>query len=275
MKKSSVFHKDNMILGEGLYVDVDALFWLDITQSQLMKKTYAGHYSVWDLPEQASAIWKVEKQIVFLASESGLCLFDLICQTWSVAAPFSVRDKMQGYRANDGGEICKGQYLFGTMQKKPDSLSGSLYWTDGYTVEKISNSIGIPNSFIKINNNEILISDSYQKLVYKYIFDCTVKNIDSKIIWLDLREQQYVPDGGSMDKEGNVYIAMWGGACVNKYDQDAQFIESYSIPAIRPTNCVLSVCEKYLYVTTAREGLSTELLEKYPDSGSVFKISLD
>ena len=42
----------------------------------------------------------------------------------------------------------------------------------------------------------------------------------------------------------------------------------------RPTNCKFDKSKSQLWVTSAREGLSSHQLSKYPLSGDVFKISL-
>lgn len=271
----SIFHQSNASLGEGLFVGKKALYWLDINNCLLMSKTYTGVVEQNSLPEQASAIWKIEQDIVFLASESGLCTFDLKTQKWQVITSIYNSSQNLSFRANDGGEILNGKYLFGTMEKKPSNLSGSLYLVDGVEIKEVFKGIGIPNSFIKKSENELLISDSLCQKIYSFNFCSATQQLISQDLWLDLRGGLYVPDGGCIDSNENIYIAMWDGACINKYDLNANLLASYSVPAVRPTNCKLSNDEKFLYVTTATEGLLKDVLDMYPYSGSVFKIKLD
>jgi sugar lactone lactonase YvrE len=273
--KVSIFHQSHASLGEGLFVSKKAIYWLDINNCLLITKTYTGVVETISLPEQASSIWKIEKGVVYLASESGLCTLNLKTKKWEVITPMHNDFQNPLFRSNDGGEILNGKYLFGTMEKNPSSLSGSLYLIDGDEINVIFKGIGIPNSFIKKSEDELLISDSLCRKIYSFKFSSVTQQLISHDLWLDLRAFDYVPDGGCVDSNKNIYIAMWDGACVNKYDMNANLLASYSLPAIRPTNCKLSNDEKSLYVTTAKEGLSKDLLVRYPYSGSVLKIELD
>ena len=270
----NVFYKSNALLGEGLFVGKRFLYWLDIGMRRLIVNSYDGCcVEIIDLPEQASAIWKNEGDCIYLVSESGLCAFNLITKKWSVIAP--IDSKKYQYRGNDGGILFPGEYLFGTMQKQPDALVGSLYLTNGVKIREVFKGIGIPNLFVKINETEILVSDSFCRKIYKFKFSSVSHELISQNLWLDLQDVEYTPDGGCMDAEGNIYIAMWDGACINKYNKSAVLLDSYSLPAIRPTNCKISNDMNFLFVTTATEGLSKEMLSEYPESGSVLKIRLD
>jgi sugar lactone lactonase YvrE len=274
MSHAQVFHEQDCVLGEGLLYSFDALLWLDIARSKLMKKMWGGTYSEYRLPEQASAIWKVRGDLVILASESGLCSFNIKSGEWAVIGRIPHNKKNIDMRANDGGSFDQHIYLFGTMQKQPTGLFGALYLTNGEVTEEIFQGIGIPNTFVKLDNCRMLISDSFEKKIYIYDIDVLEKKVVSRLKWLDLSDKQYTPDGGCISKSGNVYIAMWGGACVHEYDKFARLIRSYAIPALKPTNCVLSIDEKTLFITSAREDMSNEELQEYPLSGSVFKIYL-
>ncbi|WP_371732149.1 SMP-30/gluconolactonase/LRE family protein [Erwinia sp. QL-Z3] len=45
-----------------------------------------------------------------------------------------------------------------------------------------------------------------------------------------------------------------------------------NLPVQRPTSCAFADDDRYLYVTTARLGLSETLLEKMPYSGALLRI---
>ena len=197
----SIFHKSRAMLGEGLLVQPDALYWLDIINHILNIKNFSGNIlKKINLPEQASAIWKVQLDLLYLASESGLCTLNLKTKEWTVIFPLKEQNEL--FRANDGGEIFGGQYLFGTMQKQPTYLAGSLYLTDGIEIKEVFKGIGIPNSFIKLSNTELLISDSFCKKVYNFKFCPVSHHLLSQDLWLDLQGVNYTPDGGCIDNAG-------------------------------------------------------------------------
>jgi sugar lactone lactonase YvrE len=82
---------------------------------------------------------------------------------------------------------------------------------------------------------------------------------------------QGIPDGLSIDSDGNIWLALWDEGRVDCLSRDGVTLRSISLPAPRTTS-VAFVGENYneLAVTTARFGLSDEELEEFPHSGDVF-----
>jgi sugar lactone lactonase YvrE len=269
-----IYQKISNTLGEGLHVTSQGVYWLDIIESKLFYSPQNKIIKEYILPEQASAIWKIDQNLIYLISESGICTLDLTSKEWSVLALIPDNEKSIEMRTNDGNAIDDKHYFFGTMHKAPIENSGALYTTHGNEIVKVLDGIGIPNSFIKLNENSFLVSDSFSSIIYLLKFNEIYTDIIEKKMWLDLSNKKYTPDGGCIDSEGNVYIAMWDGSCVNKYDQNANLIKSLLLPVPRPTNCKLSSDKKSIFVTSAREGLSEKQLSLSPDSGSVFEIRL-
>ena len=272
--KLKIFDQVNNTLGEGLFVSKNGVLWLDIKEAKLFCLFNKEPLIVYQLPEQASAIWKVINDTLFLASESGICTFNLNSRDWSVHSTYPVNNIKKDMRANDGCRIDDNTFLFGTMEKKPTGLNGSLYIAKSNKIIRIYDGIGIPNSFIQISANNFLISDSFEKKVYLFTLNDTYRKVIDKQIWLDLSAKNYTPDGGCKDREGNIYLALWDGNCINKYDKDGGFIFSIKVPVLRPTNCKLSIDEDSLYVTSAKEDLTILELEENPHSGALFQIGL-
>lgn len=77
------------------------------------------------------------------------------------------------------------------------------------------------------------------------------------------------------DVEGNLWIAMWGGAQVTRWDpRSGRLLEQIPIPALQSSSCVFGGRDmNELYVTSARIGMSETDLNKYPLSGSLFKVT--
>ena len=271
----NLFDSPSNILGEGLFVDKNGVYWLDITCAKLFIKLNGKETRQYNLPEQASTILALNKEVFTLASETGLCTFNIRTSEWSQCVNFSEKEIDISIRANDACCIGFNTYFIGTMEKQPISKNGSLYIVKNNTIKNVyKKSIGIPNSFIPIDDRCFLVSDSLVRKVYKIELDSEIENIKSISLWLDLSNECYTPDGGCIDSLGNIYIAMWGGACINKYNASAELLSEYKLPVLNPTNCKLSFEQNILYVTSAREGLTTEELKQYPLSGSVYEIKV-
>jgi sugar lactone lactonase YvrE len=181
-------------------------------------------------------------------------------------------------RINDGSVGPDGRYWFGTMEKQPSGLNGKVYSLDQQgKLEVHGDTIGIPNSFIWLNDKQILISDSFvQKTYLVELLASGILDWQNRKVWLDLSETAGTPDGGALDQDGNVWIAIWGGAAVHKYSPRGKFITKVPLFALQPTSCAFGGENMdELLITTATEGMSKQQLQVYPDSGKVVLQKMD
>ena len=82
------------------------------------------------------------------------------------------------------------------------------------------------------------------------------------------------PDGMTIDAEGNVWVALWGGSAVSCWNPETgELLRTIEIPAKNVTSCAFGDDDLgTLYITTARIATGNEDLEKFPHAGGVFKI---
>ncbi|MBO2577388.1 SMP-30/gluconolactonase/LRE family protein [Shewanella algae] len=259
----NVIDSNRNILGEGLYIYEEKIYWVDITNKKLFISDLKNTCE-YNLPEQAGTVLDVLGNKIFLASESGICVFDISSFSWLVKCNIPSNLRSFDERANDGVKVGENKYLFGTMKKENQKLNGALWVTNGNDSIKIHENIGIPNSFIKLSDYTYLISDSLLKLIYKFEFEPSFLKVKSQEIWLDLSSESCTPDGGCIH-DGFIYFAMWDGSCINKYDLLGRLISKIKLPIKRPTNCKLYNYDS-LIVTSAKE--------ESVESGKLFHIEL-
>lgn len=266
-----IFASSECVLGEGIYFDEEDryIYWVDIIKSIIYRKNIESSdssYEVFSSGASPSAVLSVSEGIVKFLDKTGICLLDTKSKKTTSLYKTPYNDA-QGYRANDATVLKDSSILYGTMYQEPNERKCSLYRVSLGGVDELKDlSFNIPNTFIELEN-EILISDSLEQRVFSI-----GKNFDQKIVkklWKDFSGSCHTPDGGCSDKHGNVYISMWDGYCVCVLDNNGKEINRINLPVPRPTNCVL-VEERWLYITSAREGLTEEQLERYPLSGNVF-----
>ncbi|MEH0109026.1 SMP-30/gluconolactonase/LRE family protein [Tersicoccus sp. MR15.9] len=76
------------------------------------------------------------------------------------------------------------------------------------------------------------------------------------------------PDGLCVDAEGAVWVALYGGGQVHRYDAEGALTHRIELPVSKPTACTLGGDDlRTLYITTTREDLSDGA---EPDAGSVY-----
>lgn len=80
-----------------------------------------------------------------------------------------------------------------------------------------------------------------------------------------------LPDGLAVDLDDTIWVAIWGGAEVRRFDRTGKLIGIIPMPVTQPTSCAFGP-DGTLYVTTARNGLNTHELASQPHAGSVFAL---
>jgi sugar lactone lactonase YvrE len=84
------------------------------------------------------------------------------------------------------------------------------------------------------------------------------------------------PDGMTVDSEGCVWIAQWGGSRVCRYSPEGELLETIDVPVRNPASCTFGGADlKTLYITTAREDNTPEQLAAHPLTGAVFAVRVD
>jgi sugar lactone lactonase YvrE len=272
----SVFAHSSCDLGEGIFFDkVDRfLYWLDINNSLIYRKNIDmsnvlyDRYKVGDMP---SAILSVRDGFIEYVDRIGICFYEI--KTGNVTVETYHCEALQSnLRTNDGVILSSGQKIFGTMNVVPTESVGDLFvYADGKLTKIAGCELHIPNTFIELKDG-ILISDSLTKIIYKF-GDLSEKTVKIEV-WSDFSKSTYTPDGGCVSSSGLSYVAMWGGAFVAVFDSNSNLIKKIELPVLNPSNCVL-VDNRYLFVTSAREGLSDTDIKEYPLSGSVIKVDLE
>lgn len=80
------------------------------------------------------------------------------------------------------------------------------------------------------------------------------------------------PDGLTVDAEGCVWVALWGGSAVRRYTPDGELERSVPVPATNVTSCAFGGPNlDELYLTSATFGMTEAQLEAEPAAGSLFR----
>jgi sugar lactone lactonase YvrE len=91
---------------------------------------------------------------------------------------------------------------------------------------------------------------------------------------VEIPEGMGYPDGMTIDVDGNLWVALWGGSAVSCWNpHTGELLRKIDVPAKNVTSCAFGDDDlETLYITTARESTSEEELKKFPHAGGLFKI---
>jgi sugar lactone lactonase YvrE len=263
-------------LGEGLYLDGNSgkLFWVDINQSVLFSCA-GSQVNKYQIPGNISAVLFAKGDQVYLTNRGGIICYGLMSGKINQISRTPIQYSPKEYRANDGLRLCDSLYMYGVMRDTPIKNDGALILSQDGISKVVHTGMAIPNTFIKTpNSHSLLITDSFEGVVYKITFDEAWSFIISKVKWYDLSHTDTTPDGGCISSDGRIFIAIWGGFKILELDLNGILIQEFKLPVPRPTNCTLDASESQLFVTSAYEGLTEYDRQKYPLSGSILTVDI-
>jgi sugar lactone lactonase YvrE len=207
-----------------------------------------------------------------LAAGPGFLHIDDAGVTRELAQPEAGRTDV---RMNDGACDRQGRFWAGTMAYDEAPGAGSLYrleldgrCTQVLTGLTISNGIGWSPG-----GTTMYLADSGTGDVYAFDFDPATGDLGRRRTVVHISTPNAVPDGLTVDHQGNIWVALWDGGALARYHPDGSLLASIPLPVDRPTSCAFGdTGGGTLFVTTARDGLSEAALARQPDAGRVLRL---
>jgi len=183
---------------------------------------------------------------------------------------------LPGNRFNDGKCDPAGRFLAGTMDDNERLPSGSLYSLspDG-KLKTLLRGTRISNGLAWSTDYRTFYHiDTPTRTVMAYDYDLASGEIANPRAAVAIPAGMGWPDGMTSDAEGMLWVALWGGAKLTRWDPATGRLETeIPFPAYNVSCCTFGGPDlDDLYVTTARKGMSAEQLAKYPLSGGLFRI---
>lgn len=262
-------------LGEGAvwHPEKEALMWLDIPAGKVfMYKPEEGIIQDITLESQVGTVVpSTDKYFAIAAQETGI--FGLQEDgTKELIAAFPA-NALPNVRFNDGKCDPMGRLWVGTMHNEIKEGAGNLYMLQEDSLLIKEPGVTISNGIVwDMDKNLMYYIDTPTQKVMAYDYDSATGEITNKRVAVEIPMEKGSPDGMSIDAEGKLWIAHWGGNGVYRWDpENGELMEKIEIPAPNVTSCAFGGPNlTTLYITTARLGLSKEQLAEYPLSGSLF-----
>lgn len=264
-------------LGEGPCWDDQnkLLYWVDIQGMKIhIHNPQDNSNKFIQLKQQIGAIVLRENGGAVVALQNGLYFLDL--QTEELTLITDPEEHLPNNRFNDGKCDPAGRFWIGTMGS---AQSASLYtlYPDLELQHKESN-VTISNGLAwSPDQTKMYYIDTPTKQIVSYDYDISSGSISNKQVAITIPDTDGHPDGMTIDAEGNLWIAHWGGFQVSCWNPvTAEKLDSIPIPAPQVTSCTFTGdALDTLYITTARVGLDEEALAQSPQAGGLFKVKLN
>jgi D-xylonolactonase len=263
-------------LGEGPVWADGALWFTDIKGKSIHRyDPNGGERRSWDSPEQVGFVFPATGGGFVAGLASGLHRFDPEGGRFDRIA--EVEPDRPGNRINDGCVDPSGRLWFGTMDDGEAERTGAFYRFERGAVRPA----GL--DAIAITNGPALSPDG--RILY------WVDSLSGRIRAADVAEDGSLggfrpfvridpangnPDGPTIDSEGCVWIALFGGWEAWRLSPAGERIARIRFPVANITKLAFGGEDlRTAYATTARLHLKPEALAEQPQAGDLFEFRVD
>ena len=155
-------------------------------------------------------------------------------------------------RSNDGACDAAGRFWIGTMALDETPGAGALYRYDG-GLERVLDEVTLSNGIgWTRDDTRMYYIDSPAQRVDLFDFELASGRVDDRRPFVSIDESDGIPDGLTVDDEGGVWAALYGGSCVHRYDESGHLDAVLEVPAKNVTSCCFGGDDgRSLFVTTA------------------------
>jgi sugar lactone lactonase YvrE len=224
----------------------------------------------WELPEVVGSFGLCLSGRFVVALRHRVVLFDP--RTGEIVNLTDPVDEPATNRLNDGKVGPDGCFWVGSMDERPQrERRGALYRvTPDGRIERKAEGYAVSNGLAWSPDGRIMYhSDSTAGTIEAWDFEVTAGRLGNHRVLATLTNEEGRPDGAAVDAEGAYWSAGPSAGCINRFSPQGRLLEKLAFPVPGPT--MPCFAERHLYVTSLREGRSSETLQQHPTLGGLFR----
>ena len=261
-------------VGEGplWHPDEKRLYWVDIPRGRIFR--YDPATGAHEICFEGEAIGGFTIQ-----ADGALLLFMArgAIKVWREGTLTTVVDEIPAERDGRFNDVIadpEGRVFCGTMSTRDHPASLYRLDTDG-TLTHVLGDIGTSNGLgFTPDGRQMYYTDTRPHDIYLFDYERATGEIANQRVFAHVPDQpgEGGPDGMTVDAEGYVWSARWGGSCLVRYAPDGTEERRVTFPAPK-VSCVTFGGPDYtdMYVTTAG---GDNKAEDGPGAGALFHLNL-
>jgi L-arabinonolactonase len=179
---------------------------------------------------------------------------------------------------NDGRVDLDGRFVVGSMDKMLAGPNGRLWQIEkGATRLLQDRDVMLPNSICwSPDGATFYFGDSRSNLIFAYDYDRSSGDISNRRVFADTSAMAGECDGSSVDADGYLWNARFGGGCILRFAPDGSLDRKIDLPVTRIAHLAFGGSDlKTIYVTTARFRMKPEEIEAEPWAGGLLAMDSD
>jgi sugar lactone lactonase YvrE len=242
------------------------LKWLDMLAGEILSLLPSGAVERHSIGEVVAAIRPRTAGGAVIATQRG---FALDQGSGAPLEHLSDAFRDSGLRMNEGACDPDGRFYCGSMAWDRARGRGSLFQLDiDYKVTEALSRVTISNGLDWSPDGRVAYyvdSGNQQIDMFDYERD---RGLFHRRPFVRIPKDVGAPDGLTVDAEGCVWVALWGGSAVHRYKPDGSLDRVVRVPVTRVTALTFGGPHlDELFITTSRDGLPAGA---EPNAGALF-----
>jgi sugar lactone lactonase YvrE len=265
------------VLGEGPYwvPEESCLLWVDIPSGLLHRTAVGSGETVSSKVGAISAAFPALGGGTLIAGGHRLALFpDPAPGDGGSGRTIAEVPAREGVRFNDASVDPAGRVWVGSMHMGETHPVGVLYRLDRNGLTPVITGVTVSNGLgWSPDGSRMYYADSPRRQVDVLDYDPATGEAFQRRVFADLRGMDGVPDGLTVDADGCVWVAMFGGGALRRFTPSGQLDALLPLPVAKPTSCAFAGPDlAELYVTTASVGLTDAERASEPLAGRLLRL---
>jgi sugar lactone lactonase YvrE len=258
------------------------LYWVDVLSGRFFRAKVDGAQvdivAQYQVPGVITAIAPYEdgREGWIVAMNQSIAHLDESGKVHELASPEG--HQASEVRMNDGAGDPWGRFWIGSMAFNAEKGRGSLYrFHESTGIERVFGDVTISNGIgWSPDQRTMYYVDSGPGTMSALDVDRHGEIADRRLVAQLNVEEEGAPDGLCIDAEGAIWVAIWGGYQVRRYSPSGELLARVTVSTAQPSCCAIGgVNGTTLYITTAREDMSDDLLAVEHDAGRLFCVDVD
>jgi len=223
-------------VGEGPVWDVaeQALYYIDILGRKVLRWDPASNdLKSWDVPDIIGSMALRESGGSIVALGSGVHSLDFATgEVASIAVGFDPEVQLA-----DGKVDRAGRFVFGISHRTMKEPKGGLYSLERGRLIQLDSDIFLANGPCWSPDNRTLYhADSVRHLIYAYDYDLETGRVAARRPFFDSSPWGPIPDGATVDSEGNLWTAICDGGVVLCVSPTGEVLREIAFPTRLPAS---------------------------------------
>ncbi|MFH1185354.1 MAG: SMP-30/gluconolactonase/LRE family protein [Chloroflexota bacterium] len=245
------------------------LYWVDVLERHI----YAGGKRILQLDDYVGCLAPRREGGLVIAQRRGFRL--VVPDMKTIRKLPSPRGESLHNRFNDGKCDPRGRFVVGTMDHNEKEDSGALYSVSPEgQAKKLLTRVRISNGLAwSPDGKTMYFIDTPSRQVMAFDYDLDTGGIMNARVIIQFDKSFGWPDGMTSDADGNLWIALWGGARVSQWKPDGTLLAQFGVEALNVTSCVFGgPGMNELFITTALAKTDAASFRRFPHAGGVFRM---